>query len=72
MAKLMLHRSKQIGMVKSKPMLYWIMVSYSGETCQGCGRKIVTLADLVETVSWPHDGGRIGHDRCFRRAMAKR
>ena len=72
MAKLMLHRSKEIGHIKSKPLLWLVIGAYSGETSQGCGRKIVTLADMVDTVWWPWEGGRIGHDRCYRKWMAKR
>ena len=71
MAKLMLHRSREIGKIKSNPMLRLALWAYAGESCQGCGRKIVTLADMVDTVWWPWEGGRIGHDRCYRRWQAR-
>ena len=71
MAKLMMHRAKAIGRIKSDPLLRLAMWQYSGEVCQGCGRKIVTLSDMVDTVWWPWEGGRIGHGKCYRKWLAK-
>lgn len=71
MVKLMWHRAREIGRINANPMLRLALWAYSGEVCQGCGKKIVTIADIIDTAWWPHAGGRIGHEKCYRRAMAR-
>jgi hypothetical protein len=40
---------------------------YVGEKCQGCGNAFASIEEIKNTnaVWWPHDGGRIGHKKCF-------
>ena len=51
--------------IKSDPVRQIAFGAYLGETCQGCGKIIDTFEDMMRTVWWPHDKGRIGHKRCF-------
>ena len=51
--------------IKSDPVRQIVFGAYLGETCQGCGKIIDTFEDMMRTVWWPHDKGRIGHKRCF-------
>jgi hypothetical protein len=68
MAKLMMKTAKNTGHIKANPLLHLAISMYLGETCQGCGRTFKTLASMVDSVWWPHEHGRIGHDRCYRRS----
>lgn len=45
------------------------MSQFLGEECQGCGKIFMTFDDLKDTVWWPWDGGRIGHDECYKKRM---
>lgn len=44
--------------------------AYKGERCQGCGIAFPSVCDvLTDTVYWPWKKGRIGHRRCYQRAI---
>ena len=56
--------------IKSDPVRQLCFGAYLGEICQGCGKPIDSFEDMMRTVWWPHEKGRIGHKRCYLAALA--
>lgn len=54
--------------IEHEALLKLCLSAYVGETCQGCGKTFDNIDQVKESVWWPHDGGRLGHPKCFAAA----
>ena len=64
-------QTEMLARIKADPVRRMVFSAYLGETCQGCGKTIDSFEDMMDTVWWPHDGGRIGHKKCYETRKAK-